>query len=87
MTILSSFFRTPNSEVWRAKWLPYAKVKRENDQSFSGGGISIAPVEPMRVWTIDFQGTLQNMENGQERQVRYFILELLLVHNLFIFLG
>eukprot|EP00093_Oithona_nana_P014392 14392.XXX_277811_278955_1 [CDS] Oithona nana genome sequencing. len=61
---------TPSSEVWRANWLPYAKVKRENDQSFSGGGISITPVEPMRVWTIDFQGTLQNIESHEERPAK-----------------
>lgn len=61
--------KTPKGDLWRGNWLPYSRLIREKDESFSGGGINVHPVEFMRSWKIDFAGTVKNVSTLEEKKV------------------
>ena len=46
-----------------------AKLIREEDDTFSGGGIKLKPIEPMRTWKVEFSGTLKNTKTLEENEV------------------
>ena len=46
-----------------------AKLIREEDDTFSGGGIKLQPIEPMRTWKVEFSGTLKNPNTLEENEV------------------
>ena len=46
-----------------------AKLIREEDDTFSGGGIKLQPIEPMRTWKVEFSGTLKNTKTLEENEV------------------
>ena len=46
-----------------------AKLIREEDDTFSGGGIKLHPIEPMRTWKVEFLGTLKNTKTLEENEV------------------
>ena len=46
-----------------------AKLIREEDDTFSGGGIKLHPIEPMRTWKVEFSGTLKNTKTLEENEV------------------
>ena len=53
----------------RGNWLPVAKLIREVDDTFSGGGILLEPIEPMRTWKVEFSGVLKNIKTLEETEV------------------
>ena len=57
--------------LWKGNWLPVAKLIRDVDATFSGGGILIKPLEPMRSWRVIFKGKLVKESNGEQIQVSW----------------
>ena len=53
----------------RGNWLPMAKLMREVDDTFSGGGIKLQPLEPMRAWKVEFTGVLKDIKTLKETEV------------------
>ena len=68
--------QTPQGDLWKGSWLPITKLIREIDESFSGGGIKLTPLEPMRTWKVDFSGSLKNTKTQEKTEV-YKIFNLL----------
>jgi len=60
--------------MWKGDWLPKTSLARNNfdaneendttnnvlEKSFTGGGIILTPLEPMRKWRLQFSGNLCN---------------------------
>ena len=48
-----------------------AMVQTEDDQEgWSGGGVSLVPEEPMRRWSVKFEGKMKNLKTNTEHFVR-----------------
>ena len=61
--------------MWKGDWLPNTTLTRNKgnldgertiegsgpENSFRGGGITLTPLEPMRKWRLQFDGTLCNL--------------------------
>ena len=70
--------------MWKGDWLPKTnlirnnlEVNEENDnlleKSFTGGGIIITPLEPMRKWRLQFNGNLCNSVSQNIQQHTTFL--------------
>ena len=56
----------------RGSWLPLSKLIREEDDTFSGGGISLKSLESFRTWKVEFQGCVENLTDQKKYEVRLF---------------
>lgn len=42
----------------------------EEKEGWSGGGVSLVPEEPMKCWSVNFEGRMKNLETKTEHQVK-----------------
>ena len=63
----------PGLGMYRGTWLPNTDIKADKDDAFCGSGINIAPVEPMRSWSLDFDGPVRKVTNDGNGEVSKLI--------------
>ncbi len=56
----------PELGLYRGCWLPSTNIAGDSDNEFSGSGIMIKVVEPMRQWTVAFEGKLKRVKSVNE---------------------
>lgn len=56
----------PGKGLWKGSWLPNTTLNRDNEETFSGGGIELTPTEAMRSWNVCFNGNVMSEDDHSD---------------------